>query len=83
MKMFSKKNGTRVFPPEADFQVKQDTRAGAVFFETEPIDLSAYPVCRRHGISYRHNIFEHFPKRQITHQVVRDHVSGRTDPFVM
>jgi len=83
MEMFSKKNGTRFFLPEADFQVKQGMRGGAVFFESESIDLSANPVCCRHGISCRYDIFEHLFKRKVTHQIVCDHVSGRIDPFVM
>jgi len=83
MEMFSKKNATRFFLPEADFQVKQGVRGGAVFFECEPIDLSAHPLCRRHGIFCRYDIFKHLFKREITHQIVCDHVSGGIDPFVM
>lgn len=83
MEMFSKKNFTRFFLPKADFQVKQGVWGGAVFFESEPIDLSAYPVCCRHGIFCRYDIFKHLFHREITHQIVCDHVSGGIDPFVM
>ncbi|MGD0400368.1 MAG: hypothetical protein ABSC04_15790 [Syntrophobacteraceae bacterium] len=83
MEVFSKQNATRFFLPKADFQVKQGVWGGAVFFESEPIDLSAYPVFRRHGVFCRHDIFKHLFKREITHQMVCDHVSGGIDPFIM
>jgi len=83
MEVFSKKDATRFFLPEADFQVKQGVWGRAVFFESEPIDLSAYPVCRRHGVFCRHDIFKHLSNREITHQIVCDHVSGGIDPFIM
>jgi len=83
MEVFSKQNATRFFLPKADFQVKQGVWGGAVFFEGEPIDLSAYPVFRRHGVFCRHDIFKHLFKREITHQMVCDHVSGGIDPFIM
>ena len=73
MEMFSKKNGARFFLPEADFQVKQGVRGRAVFFESEPIDLSADPVCRRHGISCRYDIFKHLSNE-------RDHASDCLRP---
>ena len=83
MEMFSKENGMRFLLHEADFHVQQGMRGGAVFFECEPIDLSAYLVFRRHGIAHRNAVFKYHSKREITHQIVCDHVSGRVDPFVM
>ena len=83
MEVFPKKNATRFFLPEADFQVKQGVGGRAVFFESKPIDLSAYPVCRRHGGFCRQDIFKHLFNREITHQIVCDHVSGGIDPLIM
>ncbi len=83
MEEFTKNNGTRFFPPQADFKVKQGVRGGAAFFEIEPIDLSAHTICRRHGAARGGNIFKYFSNRQIAHEIVCDHVSGRGDPLVV
>jgi hypothetical protein len=83
MEIFPKKDGTRFLLPGTDFQVHQGMRGGTVFCERELIDLSAYLVCRRHGIPYRNGVFKYHSKREITHQIVCDHVSGRIDPFVL
>jgi hypothetical protein len=84
MEMFSKKNGAcRYFLPKADFQVKQNVRRGPVFFESEPVDLSAYLVCRRHGISHGGSVLEYVFMRDIAHKIVCAHVSGRVDIFGM
>ena len=83
MEVFSKNNATRFFPPQADFKVKQCVRAGAAFLEIEPVDLSAYTICRRHKTPRGGNIFKYFSNRQVPHEIVCDHVSGRGDPLVM
>ena len=83
MEMFSKKNGARFFMPETDFQVQNGMRGRTGFFESELIDLPAHSIFRRNGISGRYYIFKHLSKRQIAHQIVCDHVSGGTDPFIM
>jgi len=67
MEMFSKKYGTRFFLPKADFQVKKGAGRGSVFFESEPVDLSAHPVLGRHGISCRFDTFKYLSKREIAH----------------
>ena len=83
MEMFSENNHTRFFPPQADFNVKQGARGGAAFFEIEPIDLSAHTICRRHKTARGRNIFKYFSNRQVTHEIVCHHVSGRGDPLVV
>ena len=83
MEIFSKKNCAGFFPPQADFQVKQGVGRGAVFFESEPIDLSTYPVLRRHRVCCRYDTLKYLCLREITHQIVCNHVSGRIYPFVM
>ncbi len=79
-----KKNGAcRYFLPKADFQVQHGVRRGPVFLESEPVDLSAYLVCRRHGVSRNDSVLEYGSGRDIAHRIVCDHVSGRIDPFGM
>ena len=82
MEMFSKENGMRFLLHEADFHVQQGMRGGSVFYECEPIDLSAYLVCRSHGIAHRNSVLKHHAKREVAHQTVCNHAAGRIDPFV-
>ncbi len=82
MEMFSLENSAHgVFLPKTDFHVKQGMRGGAVFFESEPVDLSAYLVCRVHRISHWNGMFKYRSRSEIMHQLVRDHASGTIDPF--
>jgi len=82
MEMFSKKNrACGFFLPKAHFHVQEGMVGGTVFLENEVADLSAYLVCRRYGISHRNSILRHHSRREIAHQIVSDHVSGRIDPF--
>ena len=80
MEMFSKR---AISMPGTNFQVQLGVRGHTVFFESEPIDLSTYPACRRHGIRRRHDGYKHLSNRRIEHQIFGAHVSRGIEPFVM
>jgi hypothetical protein len=84
MKMFTKKNhGCRFFLPKADFLVQGGIRGRTVFFESEPVELSAYLICRKRGISRRNDVLKNYSQREFVHRIVSDHVCGGIDPFVI
>ena len=83
MEEFTKNNGTRLLRHRLISRSSKALEAAPLFFEIEPIDLSAHTICRRHGAARGGNIFKYFSNRQIAHEIVCDHVSGRGDPLVV
>ncbi len=84
MEMLSKKHAAwRGLPPHRYFHVQCGVRGGAVFFESEPINVSAHLVYRSYRTPDRDGVFEHMRQREIAHEYVCQHVSGRADPFMV